>query len=241
MANWSAAVLHNGLARYAEALAVAEPATEETYSPLSTQLVLPELIEAAVRTGRANLAREALDRLSAMTTMDGSDWAKGLEARSRALLSEGQEAERCYAEAVERLGRTRLRSELARAHLLYGEWLRRENRRLDARHQLHAAYYLFTAIGAEAFAERARRELLATGEKVRQREVDTYSQLTPQEEHIVRLARDGRSNPEIAAELFLSTRTVEWHLRKVFAKLGITSRRDLYSTSPTQGQHTLPG
>jgi DNA-binding CsgD family transcriptional regulator len=176
-----------------------------------------------------------------MTTIEDSDWAKGLEARSRALVSEGQEAERCYAEAVERLGRTRLRSELARAHLLYGEWLRRENRRLDARHQLHAAYYLFTAIGAEAFAERARRELLATGEKVRQREVDTYSQLTPQEEHIVRLARDGRSNPEIAAELFLSTRTVEWHLRKVFAKLGITSRRDLYSTSPTQGQHTLPG
>ena len=212
---------------------MAEPATEETYSPLSTQLILSELIEAAVRTGRADLAREALDRLSAMTTMDGSDWAKGLETRSQALVSEGQEADRCYAEAVERLGRTRLRPELARAHLLYGEWLRRENRRLDARHQLHAAYYLFTTIGAEAFAERARRELLATGEKVRQREVDTYSQLTPQEEHIVRLARDGRSNPEIAAELFLSTRTVEWHLRKVFAKLGITSRRDLYNTSPT--------
>ena len=143
MANWSAAVLHNGLGRYAEALAVAEPATEETYSPLSTQLVLPELIEAAVRTGRADLAREALDRLSAMTTIEGSDWAKGLEARSRALVSEGREAEQCYAEAVERLGRTPLRPELARAHLLYGEWLRRENRRLDARHQLHAAYHLF--------------------------------------------------------------------------------------------------
>jgi DNA-binding CsgD family transcriptional regulator len=174
-------------------------------------------------------------------TVEGSDWAKGLEARSRALVSEGREAEQCYAEAVERLGRTPLRPELARARLLYGEWLRRENRRLDARHQLHAAYHLFTAIGAEAFAERARRELLATGEKVRQREVGTYSQLTPQEEHIVRLARDGRTNPEIAAELFLSTRTVEWHLRKVFAKLGITSRRDLHNTLPSRGQHTPSG
>src|SRR5256885_10427812 len=209
MANWAAAVLHNGLGRYAEALAVAEPATEETYSPLSTQLVLPELIEAAVRTGRAELAREALGRLSAMTAVEGSDWAKGLEARSRALVSEGQEAEQCYAEAVERLGRTRLRPELARTHLLFGEWLRRENRRIDARHQLHAAYNLLTAIGAEAFAERARRELLATGEKVRQREGGTYRQPTPQEGHILRLARDGRANREIAAELFLSTRTVE--------------------------------
>ena len=237
MANWSAAVLHNGLGRYAEALAAAEPATEETYSPLSTQLVLPELIEAAVRTGRADLATEALARLSAMTTVEGSDWAKGLEARSRALVSEGQEAQQYYAEAVERLSRTPLRPELARAYLLYGEWLRRENRRRDARHQLHAAYHLFTAIGADAFAERARSELLATGEKVRKREVGTSSQLTPQEEHIVRLARDGRTNPEISAELFISTRTVEWHLRKVFGKLGITSRRDLQNAWPSRGQH----
>jgi DNA-binding CsgD family transcriptional regulator len=241
MANWSAAVLHNGLGRYAEALAVAEPASAETYLPLSTQLVLPELIEAAVRTGRANLAREALDRLSVMTAIEGSDWAKGLEARSRALVSEGLEAEHCYAEAVGRLGRTQLRPELARAHLLYGEWLRRENRRLDARHQLHAGYDLLTAIGADAFAERARRELAATGEKVRKREVGTDSQLTPQEEHIVRLARDGRTNPEIAAELFISTRTVEWHFRKVFAKLGISSRRDLQNTVPPRGQHPPSG
>jgi DNA-binding CsgD family transcriptional regulator len=231
MANWSAAVLHNGLGRYAEALAAAEPATEETYSPLSTQLILPEMIEAAVRTGRADLAGEALGRLSAMT-VGGSDWAKGLEARSRALVSDGREAEPCYAEAVERLGRTPLRPDLARAHLLYGEWLRRENRRLDARHQLRAAYDLLDAIGAGAFAERARRELLATGEKARKREVDTYSQLTSQEEHIIRLARDGRTNREIAAELFISTRTVEWHFRKVFAKLGITSRRDLHDAVP---------
>ena len=238
LASWAAAVLHNGLGHYAEALAAAEPVTAENYQPLATQLVLPELIEAAVRTGRIGIAREALDRLSAMTAIEGSDWAKGLEARSRALVSEGREAERCYAEAVDRLGRTPLRPELARAHLVYGEWLRRENRRLDARQQLHAAYHLLDAIGAEAFAERARRELLATGEKVRKREVDTFSQLTPQEEHIVRLARDGRTNPEIAAELFISTRTVEWHLRKVFAKLGIASRRDLHNTMPPRGQHT---
>jgi ATP/maltotriose-dependent transcriptional regulator MalT len=238
MASWAAAVLHLGLGQYAEALALAEPATEKTYQPLSTQLILPELIEAAVRTGRTELAREALDRLSVMTAIEGSDWAKGLEARSRALLSEGHNAEHCYAEAVERFGRTPLRPELARAHLLYGEWLRREQRRRDARHQLHAAYHLFTAIGADAFAERARRELLATGEKVRKREVDTRGQLTPREEHIVRLARDGRTNPEIGAELFISARTVEWHLRKVFTKLGITSRRDLQNALPPRGQHT---
>ena len=144
----------------------------------------------------------------------------------------GQQAEQSYAEAVERLGRTRLRPELARADLLYGEWLRRENRRLDARHQLRVAYHLFAEIGADAFAERARSELLATGERVRKREVGTDHQLTPQEEHIVRLARDGRANSEIAAELFISTRTVEWHLRKVFAKLGITSRRELHKALP---------
>jgi DNA-binding CsgD family transcriptional regulator len=137
--------------------------------------------------------------------------------------------------------RTPLRPDLAWAHLLYGEWLRRETRRVDARQQLHAAYNLFTAIGAEAFAERARRELLATGEKVRKREVDTRSQLTPQEEHIIRLARDGRTNREIAAELFISTRTVEWHLRKVFAKLGIASRRDLHDTVPPRSQPTPSG
>jgi DNA-binding NarL/FixJ family response regulator len=130
---------------------------------------------------------------------------------------------------------------MARAHLLYGEWLRRENRRLDARHQLNSAYSLFTDIGAEAFAERARRELLATGEKARKREVDTQSQLTPQEKHIIRLARDGRTNAEIAVELFISTRTVEWHMRKVFAKLGITSRRDLHRTTRPRGQHTPSG
>jgi DNA-binding CsgD family transcriptional regulator len=241
LAGWAAAVLHNGLGHYAEALAAAEPATEEIHQPLATQLVLPELIEAAVRTGRAELAREALERLSAMTAIEGSDWAKGLEARSRALLSEGHDAEHHYAEAVERLGRTRLRPELARTHLLYGEWLRRELRRSDARHQLRAAYDLFAAIGAEAFAERARRELLATGETVRKRHADTPTELTPQEKHIARLARDGRTNPEIAAELFISARTVEWHLRKVFTKLGITSRMGLHDALPMRGTNAPSG
>jgi DNA-binding CsgD family transcriptional regulator len=240
MVNWATAVLHNGLGRYSEALAAAKSAAE-AYQPLAVQLVLPELIEAAMRTGQEELARAALAQLTAMTTIKGSDWAKGLEARSRALLSGGTEAERCYAEAVERLGRTKLRPELARAHLLYGEWLRRQLRRSDARHQLRSAYELFTVIGAEAFAERARSELLATGEKVRRREVDTQNQLTPQEEHIARLARDGRTNPEIAAELFISARTVEWHLRKVFTKLGIASRRGLHEALPARGQHTPSG
>jgi hypothetical protein len=241
LASWAEAVLHNGLGHYAEALAAAEPATEETCQPLATQLVLPELIEAAVRTGQAEIAREALERLTAMTTIEGSDWAKGLEERSRALLSEGREAEHRYTEAVERLGRTPLRPELARAHLLYGEWLRRELRRGDARHQLRAAHDLFAVIGAEAFAERARRELLATGETVRKREIDTCTELTPQEEHIARLARDGRTNPEIAAELFISARTVEWHLRKVFTKLGITSRMGLHDALPSRGKHAPSG
>jgi DNA-binding CsgD family transcriptional regulator len=237
MANWATAVLHIGLGQYAEALAVAEPAAEETYQ-LSTQLVLPELVEAAVRTGQRDLAAEALRRLTTMTVIDGADWGKGLEARARALVTHGHEAEHCYTEAVTRLTRTRLRPDLARAHLLYGEWLRRENRRLDARHQLRTAYGLFTTMGADAFAERARTELLATGEKVRRREAGTRTDLTPQEEHIARLARDGRTNPEIGAALFISARTVEWHLRKVFAKLGITSRKGLHSALPACGRST---
>jgi DNA-binding CsgD family transcriptional regulator len=175
-----------------------------------------------------------------MTVIDRADWGKGLEARSRALLSVGEDAERWYAEAVERLGRTPLRPDLARAHLLYGEWLRREHRRIDARQQLRTAYELFTAIGADAFAERARRELLATGEKVRRREVDTATELTAQEEHIARLARDGRTNPEIGAALFISARTVEWHLRKIFTKLGITSRKGLHDALPERGRYMAP-
>jgi DNA-binding CsgD family transcriptional regulator len=235
-AHWVSATLNNSLGRYNTALAAAQQARDDIPGNYVSMWALPELIEAAVRSGQPGLARLALTQLAGLTRAGGTDFGLGIEARCRALVSPAAVAEPHYAEAITRLGRTQLRPELARAHLLYGEWLRRGNRRLDARHQLHAAHQLFTEIGADAFTERARRELLATGEKVRKREADTYSQLTSQEEHIVRLARDGRTNPEIAAELFISTRTVEWHLRKVFAKLGITSRRDLHTALPPRGQ-----
>jgi DNA-binding CsgD family transcriptional regulator len=231
LASWMTAVLHNGLGHYADALAAAEPAADEVYSPALGTWALPELVEAAVRSGKPELARDAVRRLSAMTIAD-NDWASGLEARSLALVSEREDAEAHYADAVERLGRTQIRTELARAHLLYGEWLRRENRRVDARGELRTAYDMFATMGAEAFAERARRELVATGETARKREVDMRNDLTPQEAHVARLARDGQTNAEIAAELFLSARTVEWHLRKVFNKLGIASRRDLKNALP---------
>ncbi len=233
-ANWATAVLNNGLGHYAEALSAARQAAEEDYAPFVRQGVLPELIEAAARDGQRELAADGLRRLSAIT-IAGSDWAAGIEARSRAMLSQGDEAEHWYAEAVARLSRTPLRPELARAHLLYGEWLSRERRRAPARHQLRTAYELFTEIGADAFAERTRSELLATGDKVRKRNVDRDNELTAQEEHIARLARDGRTNPEIAAALFISSRTVEWHLRKVFTKLGITSRKGLADVLPPFG------
>jgi DNA-binding CsgD family transcriptional regulator len=164
----------------------------------------------------------------------------GVEARSRALLSEGEFAERLYREAIERLGGTHLPAELARAHLLYGEWLRRENRRVDAREQLRGAYRMLTTMGIEAFAQRARRELLATGETVRKRTVDAAGELTPQEAQIARLAADGHTNPEMSTRLFISPRTVEWHLRKVFTKLGISSRRQLRQTLPRAGRADIP-
>jgi DNA-binding CsgD family transcriptional regulator len=232
-ARWAKAVLYNGLGRYKDALAAAGQASEDTPQLFHAAWALPELIEAAVRTGDVDLARRALERLTEAANASDSDWGRGVEARSRALLSEGERAEALHEEAVERLSRTRLRPELARAHLLYGEWLRREGRRLDARRQLRTAYDMFAAIGMEAFAERARRELLATGEKVRKRSDDTRDDLTPQEEQIARLARDGLSNPEIGAQLFISPRTVEWHLRKVFFKLGIHSRRELPTALPS--------
>jgi DNA-binding CsgD family transcriptional regulator/tetratricopeptide (TPR) repeat protein len=223
---YSAALLYNGLGRYDQALAAAELASEyDDVGVLGWSLT--ELVEAAVRSGQPARGAEALRRLSETTRASGTDWALGAEARSRALLSAGEAAESSYREAIERLGRTRMRPALARAHLVYGEWLRRANRRLDARDQLRTAYDLFTAMGIEAFADRARRELLATGETVRKRTAETVSALTPQEAHIARLAVDGRTNVEIGAQLFLSTRTVEWHLSKVYAKLGVGSRRDL--------------
>ena len=186
-----------------------------------------ELVEAAAHAGMTETAAGAYRRLTEMTGPAGTDWALGLAARSRALLSDGDEAEGGYREAIDRLGRTRLRVELARAHLLYGEWLRRENRRADARTQLRTAHEMLDAMGLAAFAGRARRELAATGETVRKRTVEATTILTAQESYIARLACVGRTNAEIGGQLFLSVRTVEWHLRKVFIKLGVGSRREL--------------
>jgi DNA-binding CsgD family transcriptional regulator len=188
---------------------------------------LPELVEAAARAGDMDLAADALKLLAETTQPCGTEFPLGIQARCRALLSDGVVADDLYREAIERLSRTRLRPELARAHLLYGEWLRRENRRVDARAQLQGALEQFTSIGMGGFAERARKELLATGEKARRRTVETRDDLTAQERQIAELARGGLSNPEIGARLFLSPRTVEWHLRKVFGKLGIHSRHEL--------------
>jgi ATP/maltotriose-dependent transcriptional regulator MalT len=225
----NSAILYNGLGRYEEARAEAQQAAEEEHQLPSATTALPELIEAASRTGHSQLGADALGRLAEATSVGPTDWGQGIYARCRALVSEGAEAEDRYCEAIDRLGRTSSRPELARAHLLYGEWLRRESRRGDARAQLRTAFGMFDAIGMEAFAERTRRELLATGETVRKRNAETRDQLTPQEAQIARLARSGQSNAEIGAQLFLSTRTVEWHLRKVFTKLGISSRRQLPS------------
>src|SRR6516165_2366121 len=232
---WAAAVLYNGLARYQKAVSAARRAASEVRYPW-TMWALPELVEAAARTGDAELARDALERLTEATRPCGTDLALGIEARCRALLSEGASADDLYREAIGRLSRTRLRPELARAHLLYGEWLRRAARRVDAREQLRTAHGMLAAIGMEAFAGRARRELVATGEKVRKRSVETRDQLTPQEEQIAQLARDGRTNMEIGAQLFLSARPVEWHLRKIFTKLGIGSRQQLHLALAQRGE-----
>ena len=232
---YAAALLYNGLGRYDKALAAAELVCE--YDDIGVLgWSLTELVEAAVRSGQPARASDALQRLSETTRASGTDWALGTEARSRALLSDGQTAENCYREAIERLGRTRMRPAVARAHLLYGEWLRRENRRQDARAELRTAHGLFTTMGIEAFAERARRELLATGDAVHKPTVETVSELTAQEAHIARLAADGRTNVEIGAQLFLSTRTVEWHLSKVYTKLGVGSRRELRRALASLGQ-----
>ena len=237
---WASAVLGNSLGRYEEALAAAEQGSEYPDDLGLATWSMVELIEAAARTGLPERAAGAMRRVSATTRASGSDWALGIEARSRALLSEGESAERLYCEAIERLGRIGVRVELARAHLLYGEWLRRENRRVDAREQLRGAYEMLTAMGIAGFAERARRELLATGETVRKRTIETAGQLTPQEAQIARLAGQGLTNTEIGGELFLSPRTVEWHLRKIFIKLGISSRRQLSWARPGTGRVAVP-
>src|SRR5215211_2846888 len=239
-AQWTTAILYNGLGRYEDALAAAQQATEVTPELFIAVWALPELIEAAIRSGNADLAPAALERLVASAEASATDWGLGTVARSRALLSEREAAEDSYAEAIDRLSRTPLRAELARAHLLYGEWLRRQRRRADARTQLHTAHEMLETIGMEAFAERARRELRATGEKVRKRTVETRDDLTAQEEQIARLARDGLSNPEIGARLFLSPRTVEWHLKKVFTKLAISSRMGLHDALPSADREATP-
>jgi DNA-binding CsgD family transcriptional regulator len=228
VAEWANAVLYNGLGGYEKAMQAAQRATACSVEMVVPSWATAELVEAAVRSGHNDVATDALRRLAERTTPSGTDWARGVEARSRALLSEGDTAERFYRESIESLGNTRVRTELARAHLMYGEWLRRERRRVDARAQLRIAHDMLEAMGMDAFAERARRELQATGETARKRTIATGDeQLTAQEAQIARMARDGLTNPEIAARLFISARTVQYHLRKVFAKLGIESRMQL--------------
>jgi DNA-binding CsgD family transcriptional regulator len=230
--DWSIAVCYNGLGRYDEALAAAERAAADPRGMGVAPWILSDLIEAAARSGRPERATGPLERIAEIAEAGGTDWVRGVEARSRALLSEGETAERLYREALDRFAGTRIRVSLARAHLIYGEWLRRENRRVDAREQLRVAHQMLGDMGMEAFAERARRELQATGETVRKRTVETLDELTPQEAQIARLAAGGETNPSIGAQLFLSPRTVEWHLRKVFTKLGISSRRELRGALP---------
>jgi DNA-binding CsgD family transcriptional regulator len=240
-AHWSAAILNNSVGRYAEALAMAVPASADAPGPLIAAWMLPERIEAAVRCGQPEVASAALREFEQVANPGASDWGHGIEARSRAMISDGEAAETLFKESIDCLGRTPVRAELARSHLVFGEWLRRHGRRVDARAQLRTAHDMFVAMSADGFAERARRELNATGEHLRVRRDDTTTRaLTPQEEHIARLARDGRTNQEIGAELYISARTVEWHLRKVFIKLGITSRRGLKDALPRRPRSSQP-
>jgi DNA-binding CsgD family transcriptional regulator/tetratricopeptide (TPR) repeat protein len=239
-AHWANAVVMNGRGRYDEALRAAIEASDDTPELFVSMWSLSELIEAATRTHDTELAAQGMERLAEHTRGSNAEWALAMEARARALLDSSDAAEGLYREAIDRLGRTRLRPELARSRLLFGEWLRRSGRRADARGQLQAAHDAFACMGADAFAERARHELLATGAKVRRRAAETRDELTPQELLIARLAGEGRTNPQIGAELFLSPRTVEWHLNKVFAKLGITSRRELEGAVPRLEQEAAP-
>jgi len=233
LAHLATAVLYNGLGRYLDALPAARRACGSEQLGVSG-LALTELVEAAARSHDPEAASNALRQLADRTRASGTDWALGVEARSRALLDEAGDAEGLYREAIERLERTRMRVELARARLLYGEWLRRQRRRLEARDQLRAAHEMFTQMGAEAFGERAGRELLATGETARKRTIQTTGELTPHEARIARMARDGLSNQEIASQLFLTRKTVEYHLRKVFTKLDVTSRHELGRALPPE-------
>jgi ATP/maltotriose-dependent transcriptional regulator MalT len=234
MALWLRASLCNGLGQYEDALAAAQQAVRHQEEFAAPRWGLVELVEAAVRSGAPELASNALEQLSETTRASGTNWALGVDARSRALLSEGDASEKLYREAIERLAHTRVRVELARAHLLFGEWLRRQNRRVDAREQLRTAYDAFSRMGTEAFADRARRELLATGVTVRRRIDETRDVLTAQEAQIAVMARDGFSNPDIGTRLFISPRTVQYHLHKVFLKLDINSRNQLGRVPPSR-------
>ena len=231
-AHWARSLLLNGLGRHPEALSAAAQATEDTPELFVAVWAAIELLEAAVRSDDPEAANRAFERIVAATAVAPTDWALGILARSRALLSSGGAADELYREAIRRLSRTRLRPELARAHLLYGEWLRRGRRRVDAREHLRAAYDRFSSIGMEAFAERARRELVATGEHLHKRTIETRYDLTAQEQQVAGLAREGLSNQEIGARLFLSQHTVAYHLRQVFSKLEITSRKQLDRALP---------
>jgi len=233
VAQWATAVLNNGVGDYQTAMTAAQSASDYPGEIVSPNWALVELVEAAARSGKSETAAEALRRLAEVTSASGTNWALGVEARSRALLSDGDAAECLYRESIERLRRTSIRADLARSHLLYGEWLRRQRRRVDARAQLRVAHEMLDSMGMDAFAERARRELRATGETTRKRSVAAADEeLTAQEALIARMARDGLSNPEIAARMFISARTVQYHLRKVFAKLGIESRTQLDRVLP---------
>jgi DNA-binding CsgD family transcriptional regulator len=233
-ADYSTAILYNGLGQHDTALDVAQRAAATDDMAISSW-ALCEVVEAASRSGRDDEARDAVERLSERTGASGTPWAKGTEAHARALVAGGERAESLHHQAIEWLGRCRMKAHLARARLGFGEWLRRESRRVEAREQLRGAYESFVSMGADGFAERARHELAAVGERPRRQRCDAPDELTLQEERIAQLARNGRTNPEIAAELFISARTVEWHLRKVFTKLGISSRKELYSALP--GEH----
>jgi DNA-binding CsgD family transcriptional regulator/tetratricopeptide (TPR) repeat protein len=231
---WARAVLYNGLGRYEDGLAAAQVASEYPGDLDITGWGLIELVEAATRSGKAGLAARALERLGVLTRASGTDWALGTEACARALVTNGEDAEHLYREAIERLGRSRAAVPLARGYLLYGEWLRRERRRVDAREQLRVAHGMFALMGAEAFAERAQRELMATGVSVGRRTVERSRALTAQEARIAHLAKEGLSNPEIGTRLFISARTVKYHLSKVYTKLSITSREQLDRALPAE-------
>ena len=225
--DWAAAVLYNGLGRYQEACSAALRVAARPHDLNPSMWVMAEVIEAAVRAGTPEVGADTHRRLVAVTRASGTDWALGVSSRSAALMAEGPRAEDLYVEAIDRLGRTRIAVDLARAHLLYGEWLRRQRRRLDARKELRVAHERFSDFGMEAFAERARVELQATGEHARKRAVDTLDQLTPQEAQVARLVTQGHTNRDIAAQLFISPSTVEYHLRKAFRKLNVKTRTQL--------------